>query len=195
MRSTVILAINNEENIIPSILSVIESEKKPNNFCIAMNLNVSDNIKGVVNAFLKSCCDGSEYREEYNKDSIVAKKIQPDFIITSIISGNPIKDSYKSLKGETDVFFTMRGNTRYDKSYIDKIMSSFDNMTGLVYSDFVFNGKRIYLESLNLNNIPEIAFRKEILSDDPAVFDCADIIRAAYSKSIVRHIPQALYAL
>jgi hypothetical protein len=200
MRSTVLLAINNEQNIIPSITSVLESNFKPSNFCIALNSGVSDNIKGIVSSFLKSCCDGSEYTEEYNKDCIIAKKSKSDCNIFSITSTNPVFDAYKYIKSQTDIFITMTGRSRFNVDYIENILSLFDDVTGAVYSDFYFNGKRIYLESVhpfngNFGNIAEIAFKKNILEEDPKFFNCPEIISKAYSKSLIRHIPKALYAL
>jgi len=200
MNSTVILAINNEQNVIPSITSVLEGKTKPTNFCIAVNKAVNDNTRGVINSFLKSCCDGSTYTEEHQKDYILAKKTGTDINIFSIISDEPVFYSYKYIQDKTDIFFTMSGRTRYHEDYIAKVLSKFDNITGLVYSDFISNGKRVYLEStnptnINIGNITEVAFSKRILDEPPKFFNCPILTTTAYQKGLVRNIPEALYSV
>jgi hypothetical protein len=200
MKSTVILAVNDQENIAASILSVLESNKKPDNFCIALNESSSDKVKAVVTSFFKSCCDGSFYTEEHNKDFVLSKKNDFEINMISILSKNPIADCYDYIKNETDIFFTMGHKTVYKKEYIERVLDLFDNITGAVYTDFYINGRRTYLESMhpfnsNLNNVQELAFKKEILDATPKFFHAPEIISKAYSKSIIRNIPEALYLL
>lgn len=202
MNSTVILVVDNDKSAIASITSVLESKIKPTNLCIAINDLANDNTKAVVNSFLKSCCDGSRYVEEIQKDYIMSKKLGSDINVFSVISKEPIFYGYKNILDKTDIFITMSGTTRFTENYIEKILSKFDDVTGLVYTDYLNSNKRIYLESLNpfsfsatVENIKEVAFSKRVLNEIPKSFNIKPIIGSAYQKSLVKHIPEALYAI
>lgn len=204
MRSTIVLYLdNNTENPVSSIVSLLENTVKPNIFCIITTDQVSDKTNEIMKSFLKSCCDNGDYKEEFNQDYTIYTKIKDSFKIVYIVLKNYTgpdinKFAFEYLESDTDVYITANSNNLYQDKFIQKHIEKHDNgFVGAVYSDYIRNGKYLYLSSIH----PLIAHQIEIgdlsfnstLVKDLKIGNVAEIINVAYSRSLVRHIAEAIF--
>ena len=204
MKSTVILPIfTNDSEAIRSIVSIINSDKKPDNLCLVTTKKLSENRLASINAMFKSCCDGGEYSEEVLQDKTIIKKISAEFnMYNIIIHDNFIKHpnyyAVKYLKDKSNLFLTLTEGSVYQPEAISKILDKFaDPNIGAVYSDYIIRGRYLYLSTIHVMiktaiPISEIAFRANLLDIDQSTVQNADIINDLYGKSIISHIPEPL---
>jgi hypothetical protein len=102
------------------------------------------------------------------------------------------------LYEDTDIFFTTSQGVEFSKDYIKKSIDAFkDPHVGAIYSDYSENGVYRYLSSLHPYimqdiKIKEIGFRKTLVEKTPFKGDNLFFLREINSRSIVKHIPEAL---
>ena len=88
MKSAILLPINNyNKNVIPTIVSLLKPDK-PVDLIIITNDSLDDTLKGVVSAFLKSCCDGGVYTEEQSSEYKLNKKELNGQVVANLIVNN-----------------------------------------------------------------------------------------------------------
>lgn len=204
MRSTIVLYLDsNTENPVSSIVSLLENTVKPNIFCIITTDQVSDKTNEIMKSFLKSCCDNGDYKEEFSQDYTISTKIKDNFKIVYIVlknySGSDIsKFAFEYLENDTDIYITANSNNLYQDKFIEKHIKKHDNpFVGAVYSDYIRNGKYTYLSSIHplighQIEIGDVSFNSSI-TKDLKIGNIAEIINIAYSKSLVKHIPEAIF--
>jgi hypothetical protein len=204
MRSTIVLHLDsNTENPVSSIVSLLENTVKPNIFCIITNDQITNKTNEIMKSFLKSCCDNGDYKEEVSKDYTIYTKIKDNFKIVYIVLKNYTnseisKFAFEYLQNETDVYITANSNNLYQDRFIEKHINKHDSpFVGAVYSDYIRNGKYVYLSSIHplighQIEIGDVSFNNGI-TKDLKMGNVAEIINIAYSRSLVRHIPEAIF--
>jgi len=204
MKTSVILTVSNtQKNIAQSIVSVIESNTRPNNLAIIFDNTTSNNQWETGRAFFKGCCGNSSYSEEIDDSSIILKKNYEGINMTGIklnkIYNHELNNyAINYLFDETDVFFTLSSGTEISKCYIDnclKVLS--DSNIGAVYTDYIEDGKIQYLQSLHpyaMQNIKikEIAFKKSLVEKSPIKSNYFTFAKDLSSRSIIKHLPEPL---
>ncbi len=205
MKSTVILPIfTNDSEAIRSIVSVLNSDKKPDSLCIVTTNKLSENRMASINAMFKSCCDGGEYSENLLIDKTIVKKTSNDFTMYNIILHNNLEKhpnyyAVSYLNKEYDVFLTLTEGSVYKPEAIGKFLDKFkDSNVGAVYSDYIARGRYLYLSTVHMmmkNAIPiaEIGFRGGLVNIENSNMQNGDIINDLYNKSIITHIPEPLF--
>ena len=203
--TTVILPIfTNDSEAIRSIVSVLNSETKPDNLCLVTTSQLSENRMASINAMFKSCCDGGEYSEDIAIDKTVIKKVSSGFTMYNIILHNQLTKhpnyyAVNYLKNKSDIFLTLAEGSVYKPEGIGKFLNKLEDPNiGAVYSDYIVRGKRLYLSTIHTmikTPIPigEIAFRSSIIDTEQSNMQNGDIINDSYNKSIVSHIPESLF--
>ena len=203
MRSTIVLQVNSNIDPTPSIVSLLENTTKTNVFCVIARDNIDSRTSETVKVFLKNCCDNGNYTEEFNTNYTVATKIKDGlklvYIVLKNYTGPDInKFAFDYFKEETDIYITANSSNVYQNKFIEKHVNKFDNpFVGAVYSDYIRNGKYIYLSSIHplINHqieIGDLSFNSNLLKH-LKTGDTGDIINTAYSQSLVRHIPEAIF--
>jgi hypothetical protein len=156
-----------------------------------------------MKSFLKSCCDNGDYKEDVNKDYTIYTKIKENFKIVYIVLKNYAnaeisKFAFEYLQNETDVYITANSNNLYQDRFIEKHINKHNSpFVGAVYSDYIRNGKYVYLSSIHplighQIEIGDVSFNNGI-TKDLKIGNVAEIINIAYSRSLVRHIPEAIF--
>jgi hypothetical protein len=218
MNSTIILTINeNNKDVLKSINSILNSNKKPTNLCIvASSANIDNKTSETVKALFKSCCDSEPYQENCTKNYTLSTKKIYDInfhylIVNDITSKTLLEYGIEYLLEETDIFMTLSSGSEYRVDAIDTLINSLnDDEIGLSYSDYINNGKYNFLGSINYSmiyqsnnnrynyDIREICFRKKYILNrqNPSdINSVMSIIKFLYSKSIIRHIPESLFTI
>jgi len=203
--TTVILPIfTNDSEAIRSIVSVLNSETKPDNLCLVTTSQLSENRMASINAMFKSCCDGGEYSEDIAIDKTVIKKVSSTFTMYNLILHNQLTKhpnyyAVNYLKNKSDIFLTLTEGSVYKPEGIGKFLNKLkDPYVGAVYSDYIMRGKQLYLPTIHpmiKTSIPigEIAFRVGVIDTEQSSMQNGDIVNDSYSKSIVSHIPESLF--
>lgn len=198
MKSTILLAITENQPSLKTIGGIIESNS---DVVIITNKSLDDNNKGVISAFLKSCCDGGVYTEEKSDTYEMQKKeINGRIIAHLMVSYSSYKDmmNFAVSKFVSDIYITASVPSLYSDNYVQKYKDALsDPSVGAVYSDYFENDKPIFLQSMNPMlqsqiRVRDIGFKRN-LSPSPFQPDNASIIKLAYQKSIIRHIPEQLF--
>ena len=205
MKSTIILPIfTNDSEAIRSIVSVLNSDVKPDNLCLVTSSQLSENRMASINAMFKSCCDGGEYSEDIAIDKAVIKKVSDTFTMYNVILHHQLQKhpnyyAVNYLKNKSDVFLTLAEGSVYKPEGIGKFLNKMqDPNIGAAYSDYIVRGKRLYLSTIHAmikTSIPigEIAFKLSVVDLDKSSMQNGDIINDSYSKSIISHIPESLF--
>lgn len=215
MNSTVIITISDDnQDIAKSVDSVLNNTQKPTNVCIVASKNASNKTKGIIKALFKSCCDSEPYTEDCNQNYELATKklhsINFHYLIVNDITAKTLLEyAVEYLLEETDIFFTLSGGNEYKINAIQVFLDSLkDESVGLSYSDYIENSKYIFLGSISSSliypsnnnkynfNIKEICFRKKYIADSESLINLKStigIINILYGRSIIKHIPEALF--
>jgi hypothetical protein len=203
MNSTVILTdINNEKNIIKSIIGMIENDVKPTNLCIIFNNIVEETQWELVKTFFKSCC-GAKYTEELKDDAIILNREDHGINFYGIKLNKLFEHELKNyainyLYNQSDIFIVSKAGSICSNDFISKYIKAFDNKNyGAVYSDYIENNNYRSLMSINpmLNHqipVKEFGFRKDMIQENPFKSDNYNLLLDLYKKSVVKHIPEAL---
>jgi hypothetical protein len=204
MRSTVILTVPNaQKNIAQSVASILENTKKPDNLCIVFSNITTDNQWESCKPFFRTCCDQS-FSEEITESATILTRDLDGINFVAIRLNKLFDHELKNyaigyLSDVTDVFLTLSAGTEFSITYISSILNTFeDSPVGAVYSDYIENQTYRYLQSLSSSlyepvPIKEFAFRKEVAGPAPFKGDNFSLVSTLYGKSIVKHIPKALY--
>jgi hypothetical protein len=206
MRSTVVLAIEDDKDFLKSILSVVDNSSKPTNICMVSNSNISEKSLQTIDVFFNSCCDKSITNTENTKEYTIKTINHKDINYTYIKLNNTGLDAkglktfaVKYMYSKTDIFFTLSSGSVYLSNFIETMIDKFkDNLTGVAYSDYIANGRYKYLSTIHpMVNftipIEEMAFSKNVVDKESFNCDSLEIIRKAFEKSIIRYIPEALF--
>jgi hypothetical protein len=205
MKTSVILTVSNnsKKNIVQSVVSIIESSIIPDNLCIIFDSTVSNDQWEIGKAFFKGCCGNSAYSEEITDSAIIIKKQDNGTNMTAVKLNKIFShelDNYgiNYLYDETDIFFTMSPGVEFTKNYIEKSLDFYkDPHIGGMYSDYSENGIYQYLPSIHpylIQNIrvKEVSFRKALIEKNPFKSDKLTLLKEISSRSIIKHIPEAL---
>ena len=206
MNTSVILVVsNNQKNIVQSVVSVLEGTVKPENLCIVFNNTTTDNQWETSKAFFRSCCGGG-YDEEYTNDATIITKKDYGLTLTGIKLNKLFDQELKNyavnyLYDNTDIFFTLSAGSEYKPNFIERSLEYLkDNMIGGCYSDYIENQKYICLSSMKIgldHQVPvkEFGFKKALAARTPFKTDNFNLLTELYTKSVIRHIPEALFVV
>jgi hypothetical protein len=202
IKSVILTVSNNQKNIVQSVVSVLESTIRPDNLCLVFS-SATDSQWETSKAFFKSCCSGG-YDEEYTNDATIISKKDHGLNLIGIKLNKLFDKELKNygvnyLYNSTDVFFTLTAGTEYKPNFIETCMRHLEeDMVGACYSDYIENNKYSYLSSMKIgldHQIPvkEIAFKKAVSANTPFKTDNFNVLAEFYARSVIRHIPEALF--
>lgn len=204
MSCAILMSVEFDSDIVTTIESLLSNSIKPSHIFILLPKGTKEKIFDVAKAFTKSCCDSGQYSEEYTNDYYLIKKVTKDctFVIIQSDTQNifDLKNvAIEEVENHIDYFITAQAGSIYRDNYIDSNIEKLKiPNTGACYSDYIEDKKYIYLSCLYptlQHNVPikdigvsnkngQVRFKSSNL----------DLIKELYVKSIIRHIPQALFS-
>lgn len=206
MRSTVILTVpNSSKNIAQSIASILENTRKPDNICVVFSNVTTDNQWESCKPFFRTCCDQS-FTEEITESATILSRNLDGINFVGIRLNKLFDHELKNyaiahLMDKTDIFLTLTAGSEFSMNYIVNILDGFNkDPIGVVYSDYIENQNYRYLQSLSSTiyepiAIKEFAFRSSVAGTAPFKGDNFTLVSQLFGKSIVKHIPKALYVV
>jgi hypothetical protein len=204
MTTTVILPVLSDAgDIVESITSVLNNSVHPSNLCIITHESIDGKKIAAIDAFFKSCC-GEPSSEEITEKYKINKTIFSDISLYKItvkekIGQHPVCYLPDLIYDNTDIFLTITEGIKYKPDLIEKYLKSLsDPNIGAVYSDYILDDNYTFLQSMHImmremEQIIDIGFKKSIVDKKNSPFLNRDLIYKLYSKSIIGHIPEALF--
>lgn len=203
MSCAVLMSVISDSNMATTLESLLNNSIKPNYIFALLPKETSEKNLEVAKVFTKSCCETGQYSEEYSSDYLVIKKVGKDY--TFIIIHSETQNIFElqniaieEVEDHIDYFITAETGSVYSKEYISSNISKLSIAnTGACYSDYIENKKYIYLTSLHPSLSYEVPIKDIGISNKngPIRFNKSnsDLIKQLYTKSIIRHIPEALF--
>ncbi len=197
---TVFLISTEKDGLVKTVVSLEENSVKANKYIVLVNNKTSEQNKQIVKSLSGKCCGKNPQRYENEGYEVITVD---NFIIVQNdnVSGLDLMNySRSNLVNEYDIIFTATSGTVFSKEYIEKFMNKFsDESIGLVYSDYLDNGIPVYLQYIQpmLSSpikIKEFAVRKSIAAEIPFKYNSFDFTMDLFNISIIRHIPEEIYA-
>jgi hypothetical protein len=204
MKTTVILPIlSNDGDIVESITSILNNDVHPSNLCIITHESIDGKKIAAIDAFFKSCC-GEPSSEELTAKYKLNKTMLSDISLYKItikenMTNHPVCYLPDEIYNNTDIFLTITENIKYKSNFIKKYLESLsDHAVAAVYSDYILDDNYTFLQSLHImmkemQAIIDIGFKKLAINKKEAPFFNRDLIYKMYERSIIAHIPEALF--
>jgi hypothetical protein len=206
MTTTVILPVLSDAgDIVESITSVLNNGVRPSNLCIITHESIDGKKIAAIDAFFKSCC-GEPSSEEVTAKYKMNKTIFSDISLYKItikekFGQHPVCYLPDSIYDNTDIFLTMTEGIKYKPSFIKEHIKALSDVAfGAVYSDYIFNDSYTFLSSMHIMmreriEAVDIGFKKSLIDKKDAPFFNKDLIYKIYERSIIGHIPEALFVI
>jgi hypothetical protein len=204
MTTTVILPVLSDTgDIVESITSVLNNNVHPSNLCIITHESTGGKKIAAIDAFFKSCC-GESSSEEVTAKYKMNKTIFSDVSLYKItikekFGQHPVCYLPDSIYDNTDIFLTMTEGIKYKPNFVEKYVEALEDMAfGAVYSDYILNDNYTFLSSMHIMmrekiEAIDIGFKRLFVDKNDAPFFNKDLMYKIYARSIIGHIPEALF--
>lgn len=199
MKTVFLISIENQ-NLAKTIVSLEENSTKVDKYILLVNNKTCDNNRNIVKSLSGSCCgnEAKTYEDQGYEISIKDNFVTVQNNNAKLV--NLMNYAKSNLIDNDDIIFTATSGTVFDKQYVEKILTKFkDQSVGLVYSDYLENGNPVYLQYIQPMlqspiKVKELAVRRSLLSELIFKDNNFNFMMDLFNISIIRHIPEEIYA-
>lgn len=188
-----------DPGIAKTVASIDNNCMKVDKIVFLTNLNTIESERNIIDSIFKSCC-GENKLEISAIDNFTIKTIDNLVHIHSDKSSKEELLTFAIKNINSDIALTAKSSEVFASNYIYKVLNVFnDNSIGVVYTDYFENGiaKHLeYLQPMITGKIPikEFAIRSKLLEKHLSS-ELFETVVELFNKSIIKHLPEELYAV
>lgn len=204
MNLTILTLVGQDTPIASTLTSVLESNIKPENYCLVLSSAISEETKSKVLTLFKTCC-GNKAEEIVQDNAKIYKTILNGINIICVQSDSSdrkdlIKLAIEHTKDITSDYLVLDQGLYFSEKAIELFKDKLANPAiGLVYSDYYKNNLYMYLPNFHvmMKNKPVVKSYaiRSVHSDLLYNENYFDIASTLYNVSVISKIPEAVVSV